>query len=246
MTAAFPYMPERITTTLDDLDFGGLVERLRRVDALLATCTPGGMPTQGESSFSSPQGPYFSFRKRSDGIMLRSDPRADMSAMTMLETDLPTHGSASVPHTVDQARVVVARWLAMLSLPRFRSWGCQSHGDDPCDAIADHAASVLVAHNPKAANEAVHVPVPNHYRPSGPITIDRKPVFAKAISESLIARMPVMARISEGERHDYNIGVPTSVWGRCGEIDPIARLRALADTAHVAKPLLKAGLKAGS
>ena len=245
--AAFPNMPERITTTLDRFDFDALVGRLRLIANGLKTSSAIGTPTPLDSAFMQmPFGMRISFRRSPQGMLLRTDPDENMSAMTILETDMPDHGRTEAPKDPQEARAFVARWLAMLALPRFRTWGCQTHGDHPCDALADRVGAMLVAHNPKADGLYVSVPLPNPYRDADPIMVLRKPAFTPKLSEMLVAGMPVTAHVSKGGgHHDYNIGVPADVNGQCTTQDALSRLRLLAETAHVSRPLLKAGREAG-
>lgn len=239
------HMPERLTTTLDGIDFDGLVKRLRRVREVLKGCVRTGGGSDLQASMIDMKGTYVSFRRTTHGMQMNVDPSAESSSITILEAPLPNHGSTMAPTNGAEAAAIVARWIAMLSLPRYRTWANQSREDDPYHVTADIAGSMLACLNPDAVGTFVKVPVPNPYGETGQVSQAGRPVFARAISDRLTSLLPVTARLSRDDTHSYEIGAPEDVSARCGEPDTITRLRLLADAAAMAKPLLKAGLEAG-
>lgn len=241
-----PNMPERITTTLDDIDHVGLLKRLRQVRDALKGGTMASSGGDTATTIIDSDGRHVAFRRTTTGMRMEVDPSAAFSAIVMIEDKLPDHLSTVAPRAGGWAAVVVDRWVDLLSLARYRSWPNQHHADDPCHVHADAAASLLAVLNPDALGHSIMMPLPNRYMATGQITIGDRPVFAKAISDRLTAAAPVTARLSRDGTHSYRIGVPDAVIGVCAMPDTMNRLRLLAEVEGIARPLLKAGMEAGS
>ena len=249
--------PVHLESSIDDIEIASVVARLKhvRANSLGGPSRVVGNTHWGtELNVHGTDGTLIRLRSTTGGpnpgLLLNVDPSSAMASFTLHEPH-PLKGElgfARDPHDVPKA---IARWLRLLALPRHREWGCMAPSDDPAHVHAERAAATLAALNAQARGARVAVPLRNPYVQPGVVTVEdgrkRKPCFDRSISDSIVrdTSSTITLLREDGSFHCYMLRAPSPVTARVGDPpDAVARLRILAETANVRRPLTAAGARA--
>lgn len=249
--------PAHLATSLDSIELDGVVARLKHVRDNARTGASrivGGTHWGTEINVHGGDGTLIRLRSTTDGpapgLLLNVDPSTAMASFTLHEPH-PLGGPLGLarnPHDVPRA---IARWLRLLALPRHREWGCMALSDDPAHAHAERAARTLIVLNPDARGARISVPLRNPYVETGAVTISEgrreKPCFDRSISDAIVAGTASTISLvrEDGSFHSYMLRAPSPATTRAlDQPDAVTRLRLLAETASVRRPLTAAGARA--
>lgn len=251
--------PVHLKSSLDAIDLDGVVARLRHIrdNAKGGHSRVVGATHWGtELNVHGADGTLIRLRSTTDGpnpgLLLNVDPSSAMASFTLHEPH-PLSGPLGLARNTHDVPKAIARWLRLLALPRHRTWGCMALSDDPAHVHAERAATTLIVLNPQARGARVSVPVRNPYTETGVVTVDdgkrQKPCFDRSISDSIVADTSSTITIEreDNQFHCYVLRAPAAVTAWVSDQpDAITRLRLLADTANVRRPLTAAGARARS
>lgn len=249
--------PVHLDSSLDAIDLDGVVARLRHIrdNAKGGRSRVVGATHWGiELNVHGADDTLIRLRSTTDGpnpgLLLNVDPSSAMTSFTLHEPH-PLSGPLGLAHDPNDVPKAIARWLRLLALPRHRTWGCMALSDDPAHVHAERAARTLIALNPQARGARVSVPIRNPYAEAGVVTVDdgrrQKPCFDRSISDAIVADTSSTIAIEreDDQFHCYVLRAPTPVTTRAVDLpDAVTRLRLLAETANVRRPLTAAGARA--